>query len=96
MAQDRRPETINSPDGPFDQAMIAELRRVASAPARSGRQAQAKVAAIRTLERLGRRRSSPVPDFRTWHPGGPFEDLDACDSAEMRASWWARLSEMRR
>lgn len=60
----------------LDEAMIAELRRVAAAPARSGREAQAKVAAIRTLERLGRRKESPLPDFRTWHPGGPFEDLD--------------------
>jgi hypothetical protein len=76
----------------LDEAMIAELRRVAAAPARSGREKQAKVAVIRTLERLGRRKESPLPDFRTWHPGGPFEDLDAHDSPEVRAHWWAQLT----
>lgn len=54
----------------LDEEMIAELRRVAAAPVHSGREAQAKVAAIRTLERLGRRKGSPLPDFRTWHPTG--------------------------
>lgn len=79
----------------LDEEMIAELRRVAAPPAHSGREAQAKVAAIRTLERLGRKQETPVPDFRTWHPGGPFEDLDACDTPETRAGWWARLNSGR-
>jgi hypothetical protein len=52
---------------------------------------QAKVAAIRALERLGREKDAPVPDFRSWHSGGPFEDLDQNDSAATRARWWASL-----
>lgn len=80
----------------LDEAIIAELRRVAAAPAHSGREAQAKVAAIRTLERLGRSKESTLPDFRTWHSGGPFEDLDACDTPETRAGWWARLNSTER
>jgi hypothetical protein len=75
MAQAQPTETDDSPD-PVDEAVIAELRRVARAPARSGRQGQAKVGAIRALERLDRRRSTPVPDFASWHPdpGGRFEE----------------------
>lgn len=84
-----------SPPGnrPLDDAEIRELRRVAAAPARSGRQAQAKVGAIRALERLGRRRALPMPDdIGSWHPtGSPWEELDAGDGRETRAAWYARL-----
>jgi hypothetical protein len=78
-----------------DERMLAELRSVATGPAPSGRAAQAKVAAIRTLERLSKhpgRRPVPLDDEGRFHPGPPaMWDLDRNDSDEQRELWASRL-----
>jgi hypothetical protein len=65
----------------MDPATLEELRRLASSRRRSGRQWVAKVAAIRTLERLAReRRRQPMPPMPDgWYPhepDHPFYELD--------------------
>jgi hypothetical protein len=80
----------------LDEQMLAELRRVAVGPAPSGRAAQAKVAAIRTLERFGKRpggkRPTPLDDEGRFHPGPPeMWELDRGDSDEQRELWARRL-----
>ncbi len=68
-----------------------ELERVAFGDAPSGRQALAKVTALRTIERLSRP-AGPLgerldADGR-WHPGPPeFWDLDRHHSDEQRERW---------
>ena len=70
-----------SPGPVLDPAMLEELRRLAQARPRSGRQSVAKAPAIRTLERLAReRRRQPIPPMpEGWYPhepGDPFYELD--------------------
>lgn len=76
------------------------LEQVALAPAKSGREAMAKVTAARTLERLtrGRRQLPPCPPG--WHPGPPeFEELDRWyleRHPQVRERMWARFHADRR
>jgi len=54
--------TADNGNGDLDPETVAELRRVARSRPRSGREALAKVSAIRTLERLSRQdRRPPAP-----------------------------------
>lgn len=67
-------------NGAIDAATLDELQRLARSTPRSGRQAQAKASALRTLERLsrdGRRRRVP-PCPPDWYPPNQaeFEELD--------------------
>jgi hypothetical protein len=76
----------NPPDDPIRR----ELERIALSPAESGREALAKVTALRTLERLGRstRTDYPVDDDGRFHPCGPeWWDLDRPDTDETRERW---------
>lgn len=83
---------------PIDpEAVEKELEQVALAPAKSGREAMAKVTALRTLERLGRPAGAdnwPVDDEGRFHPGPPVMwELDRYDSDEARERWrraWGR------
>ena len=67
-----------------------ELGRVARSKPRSGRGQQAKVTALRTLERLDQQpRKEPPPCPPDWHPqpGSVMEELDRADphaTPEMR------------
>jgi hypothetical protein len=68
-------------DGEIVDEIVDELRRLARSEPRSGREAAAKAAALRTLERLSRDRRGqtppPMPDG--WYPherGDPFYELD--------------------
>ena len=81
--------------GEIDPVTLAQLQRLARSHPKSGREAQAKASAIRTLERLardGRRPGLPAcpPD---WHPmpGTAWEELDRADleeHPEVRQRWW--------
>jgi hypothetical protein len=81
-------------DIPSKSAFRLELERVALAPAGSGREAQAKASALRTLERLNRRGRvalSPCPP--DWHPmpGTAWEELDRAhleEHPEVRDRMW--------
>jgi hypothetical protein len=77
-------------DAPENVVPLDELRRLARARPRSGREAAAKASALRALERLtrtGRAALPPMPDG--WHPGPPeFVELDAGDTVERRERWW--------
>ena len=67
-----------------------ELERLARSQPGSGRAAQAKASALRTLERLNRSGFAgyPTDDDGRFHPGGPgWWDLDRCDSDETRERW---------
>jgi hypothetical protein len=76
-----------------DSGALAELHRLARSRPRSGRGQTAKLGAIRTLERLGREGKSTLPMPADWHPmpGSAWEELDACDSLDMRERWWRQL-----
>jgi hypothetical protein len=79
--------------GEIDPVTLAELQRLARSHPRSGREAQAKASAIRTLERLARdghgQAFPPCPPY--WHPmpGTAWEQLDRGDDPETRQRWWA-------
>ena len=77
--------------GPPDRAeLIARLQRMTNREPRSGREALAQARAMRLLERMTRGRGVP-PMPEGWHPGGPFEDLDAADPPDVRERWWRAL-----
>jgi hypothetical protein len=66
-------------NGDLDPEAVAELRRLARSRPRSGREAAAKVSALRTFERLrrGKRQVPPMPEGWYPHePGDPFYELD--------------------
>lgn len=74
----------------LDFATLEELRRLARSRPRSGRQSVAKASAIRTLERLARkRRRQPMPPMpEGWYPHAPdhpFYELDWVFLHEHRA-----------
>ena len=76
-------------NGKIDPATLGELERLAHSRPRSGREAQAKASAIRTLERLARRgRVAPPPCPPDWHPhpGTAWEELDRLDLADIPRS----------
>ena len=65
--------------GAIDAATLDELQRLARSQPRSGRQAQAKASALRTLERLNRRGRVALPPCPPdWYPPNQaqFEELD--------------------
>ena len=75
---------------------LAELHRLANSRPKSGREAVAKLGALRALERLGRGRRvvPPMPDG--WHPmpGSEWEKLDRVyldEHPEVRRGRYARL-----
>ncbi len=78
--------------------LLRELERVAYSEPTSGREAQAKVVALRTIERLRRSGTRtadyPVDDDGRFHPSDLkwWWDLDRCDSDETREHWRERLS----
>ncbi len=64
-----------SPDDDLD----ADLRELARSKPRSGRAAQAKASALRTIERLGRPQQEVPPMPEGWYPhepGDAFYQLD--------------------
>lgn len=77
-----------------------ELERVAHSDPESGREAMAKVTALRTLERLDQPpRKEPPPPPDDWHPqpGSVMEELDRADpnaTPEMRRRWFKTLWEL--
>jgi hypothetical protein len=81
----------------IDPQTLAELRRLARSRPTSGRQAAAKAAALRTLERLNRGPREVPPCPPDWHPGPPeFEELDRWyleQRPEARERMWARAHE---
>ena len=77
----------------FDAETLEELQRPARSQPRSGRQAQAKASALRTLERLNRRGRVALPPCPPdWHPGPPeLEELDRDhlqEHPEVRQRMW--------
>jgi hypothetical protein len=80
-------------DREFDPETLAELQRLAWSEPRSGREAVAKVSALRTLERMRRGKKVPPSMPEGWHPnpGTMWERLDESDSAEVREFWWENL-----
>lgn len=79
----------------IDAATLGELQRLARSRPRSGRQAQAKASALRTLERLARdgRRSELPPCPPDWYPPNQarFEELDRVhleEHPEVRQRMW--------
>jgi hypothetical protein len=91
----RRERDLTAMTDALDPATFRHLERLARSNPRSGRGQQAKVSALRTLERLQRPpqpRPEPPPLPRDWHPGpDEFCELDACDSAATRERWWRAL-----
>ena len=86
-----------SGSGEIDAVTFEELQRLARSNPRSGREAQAKASAIRTLERLTRdgRRSALPPCPPDWYPPDQaeagFEELDRADleeHPEVRQRMW--------
>jgi hypothetical protein len=82
-----------SGNGFIDAATLGELERLARSRPRSGRQAQAKASALRTLERLNRRGRVALPPCPVgWHPGPPeLEELDQVhleEHPEVRQRMW--------
>ena len=81
-------------DGAIDPATLVELQRLARSLPRSGRQAQAKASALRTLERLNRRGRVTLPPCpEGWYPPGQaeFEELDRVhleEHPEVRQRMW--------
>jgi hypothetical protein len=92
---DVTPDPDRPPD--VDAGALVELHRLARSRPRSGRGQTAKLGAIRTLERLGREGKSTVPMPEGWHPrsGSAWEELDACDSLELRERWYLYLQARR-
>ena len=81
--------------GEIDAVTFEELQRLARSHPRSGREAQAKASAIRTLERLARdgRRPELPPCPPGWYPPNQaaFEELDRADleeHPEVRQRMW--------
>ena len=86
------PMTAN---GEIDAVTLAELQCLARSRPRSGREAQAKASAIRTLERLARdgRRPGLPPCPPDWDPPNQaeFEELDRAhleEHPEVRQRMW--------
>jgi hypothetical protein len=81
--------------GEIDPVTLEQLERLARSNPRSGREAQAKASAIRTLERLARdgRRPGVPPCPEGWYPPNQaaFEELDRADleeHPEIRQRMW--------
>jgi hypothetical protein len=81
-------------NGFIDAATLDELQRLAGSQPRSGRQAQAKASALRTLERLNRRGRVGLPPCPPdWYPPdqAQFEELDRVyleEHPEVRQRMW--------
>jgi hypothetical protein len=84
-------------DGEIDPVILEQLQRLARSNPRSGREAQAKASAIRTLERLARdgRRPRLPPCPPGWYPPelaeAGFEELDRAhlqEHPEVRQRMW--------
>jgi hypothetical protein len=80
-------------NGVIDAATLEELQRLSRSRPRSGRQAQAKASALRTLERLNRRGRVVLPPCPPdWHPGPrELEELDRVhlqEHPEVRQRMW--------
>jgi hypothetical protein len=82
-------------DGEIDPVPLAELQRLGRPHPRSGREAQAKASAIRTLEGLARdgRRPGVPPCPPDWYPPdqADFEELDRAhleEHPEVRQRMW--------
>jgi hypothetical protein len=81
-------------NGGIDAATLDELQRLARSSPRSGRQAQAKASALRTLERLSRRGRVALPPCPPgWYPPdqAQFEEVDRADleeHPEVRQRMW--------
>jgi hypothetical protein len=88
------PEDEPNQNGDRIDPIRAELERVAMGEATSGRAQLAKVTALRTLDKIARRRTVPScpPD---WHPAPPErEELDRLyleRHPEVRERWWREL-----
>jgi len=88
--------TVN---GEIDPVTLGELERLARSHPRSGREAQAKASAIRTLERLNRRgRVTFPPCPEGWYPPNQaaFEELDRAhleEHPEVRQRMWEQWHE---
>ncbi len=95
MTPEKTPDSESRPDPEPDH--VVELRRLASAPAETGRARVAKLGALRTLERLNRGGVAVAPMPESWHPspGSKWEALDAHDSRETRERWWQALQVRR-
>ena len=80
----------------IDPAALEELERLARSRPRSGREAQAKASALRTLERLNRRGRVTLPPCPPgWYPPDQaeagFEELDRVflkEHPEVRQRLW--------
>ena len=81
--------------GEIDPVTLEQLERLARSHPKSGREAQAKASAIRTLERLAR--DGPRPAFPPCPPGwyppnqAAFEELDRAhleEHPEIRQRMW--------
>ena len=85
---------LQTGNGFFDGATLAELQRLARSRPRSGRQAAAKASALRTLERLNRRGRVALPPCPPdWYPPNQaqFEELDRLhleEHPEVRQRMW--------
>jgi hypothetical protein len=79
---------VTQPD-PLD---LSELRRISRSRPRSGREAAARMSAIRVIERAARRRQPVMPPG--WHPmaGSAFEALDDADPIARRERWFSALN----
>jgi hypothetical protein len=86
-------------DGEIDRVTLEQLQRLARSNPRSGREAQAKASAIRTLERMARdgRRPGLPPCPPGWYPPdlaeAGFEELDRFHleaHPEVRQRMWER------
>jgi hypothetical protein len=82
-------------NGEIDPVTFEQLERLARSDPRSGREAQAKASAIRTLERLARdgRRPGLPPCPPGWYPPNQaaFEELDRAyleEHPEVRQRMW--------
>jgi hypothetical protein len=82
-------------DGELDPVTLEQLERLARSNPRSGREAQAKASALRTLERLARdgRRPRVPPRPPDWYPPDQagFEELDRVhlkEHPEVRQRMW--------
>jgi hypothetical protein len=90
LSAEKPPPEPNAPTDGSDDPIRRELERIALSPAESGREALAKVTALRTLERWNRpaRNDYPVDDDGRFHPCGPeWWDLDRPDTDETRERW---------
>jgi hypothetical protein len=80
--------------GEIDPVTLEQLERLARSRPKSGREAQAKASALRTLERLNRRGRADVPALSAgWYPPdqAAFEELDRGfleEHPEVRQRMW--------